>query len=396
MQREQNVSLESGVDWVKVRSDFPITERTAYLNSAGAGPVPRVVLEAATQFYQETLESGDHSWDAWLARREDARARIARLINAEPDEIGLTTNTSSGMNLIVDALEGRGDVVSCDLEFPVTTIPWLHRGVRVRFVNAVEGVLRTDDIESEMDEKTAIICLSHVQYSNGFRADLEEIGNNKGRHAFVVNASQSAGVFPIDVKRMKIDALCATGHKWMLAGYGSGFVYLSRELLAQTRPRAISWLSVEDPFAMRNDNWRARRDAAMRAETGCPHFAGIFALGAAARYLLELGAEQIEQRALAINRHLTESLQREGWQVLSPLNSEAWRSAETLVRANDPARVVKHLSRRGVAVTIKPQGFRAATHFFNDEADVARLIEALEEFEEDGSEKERDGKQTQV
>ena len=202
----------------------------------------------------------------------------------------------------------------------------------------------------------------------------------KGGRAFVVNASQSAGVMPIDVKRMNADALCATGHKWMLAGYGSGFVYLSRALLERTRPRAVSWMSVEDPFAMRNDSYRLRGDAAARAETGCPHFAGIFALGEAARRLLELGPAAVEARALSLNRLLTESLTAEGWRVLSPLGDERSRSAETLVAAEDPRRAVRHLSRRGVAVTLKPEGFRVATHFFNDESDIEKLTAALREL----------------
>ena len=372
-------------DWAGVRAEFPVTETFAYLNSAGAGPVSRRTADTAAQFYRETLESGDRLWEHWLAQRERARADVARLINAEPDEIAFTTNTSAGMNLIVDALEGAGRVVSCDLEFPVTTIPWLHRGARLRLVEARGGVLRAEDVLAAAGAERSVICLSHVQYSNGLRAPIEEVGAQKGRHLFVVNASQSAGVFPIDVKRMKIDALCSTGHKWMLAGYGSGFVYLSRELLAQTRPRAVSWLSVEDPFAMRNDSYHLRTDAAARAETGCPHFAGIFALGESTRHLLELGVERVERRALELNRHLTESLKASGHEVLSPLGDERWRSAETLVRAADPTRTVKHLARQRVAVTIKPEGFRAATHYFNDNSDITRLVAALEEM--------RDGKE---
>jgi cysteine desulfurase/selenocysteine lyase len=90
--------------------------------------------------------------------------------------------------------------------------------------------------------------MSYVQFSNGFRCDLEELASIKGGHALVINASQAAGVFEIDVKRMKIDALCSTGHKWMLSGYGSGFVYISKELQAAARQRTIGWLSVQDPY----------------------------------------------------------------------------------------------------------------------------------------------------
>ena len=371
----------AAVDWERARAEFPVVENYAYLNSAGAGPVARGTSEAAADFYRETQESGDRLWEAWLARRERAREAVARLINAEPDEIAFTTNTSSGMNLIVDALESRGPVVSCALEFPVTTIPWMHRGVRVKMLEAPGGVLNAEDVSaSARAEGAGVICLSHVQYSNGARTPVEEVGTVKGDCRLVVNASQSAGVFPVDVKRMKIDALCATGHKWMLAGYGSGFVYISRELLSETRPRAVSWMSVEDPFAMRNDAYVLRRDAAARSETGCPHFAGIFALGEAARSLLELGAENVERRALALNRLMTEKLNEAGWKVLSPLADERARSAETLVAAEDPRATVRHLSRRGVAVTVKPEGFRAATHFFNDDSDITRLVAALAEL----------------
>jgi cysteine desulfurase/selenocysteine lyase len=375
---EEVVKTEDETDWAGVRATFPATETYAYLNSAGAGPVSRRVAEAAARLYRETLESGDRLWEVWLARREEARAAVARLINAEPDEIGFTTNASSGMNLIVDALEGAREVVSCELEFPVSTIPWMHRGANVSLFKATDGVVRAEDLLASSGEDS-VVCVSHVQYSNGLRMPVEEIGANKGRRTFVVNASQSAGVLPIDVKRMKIDALCSNGHKWMLAGYGAGFVYISRELLERSRPRAISWMSGEDPFAMRNDSYDVRRDAAARAEIGCPHFANIFALGEAARQILEIGADNVERRALAINRHLTESLSAAGWKVLSPLDDEASRSAETLVEAEDPRATFRHLTRNNVAVSIKPEGFRAATHFFNDESDIARLVAALED-----------------
>lgn len=368
------------LDWESVRRDFPVLEQTTYLNSAGAGPVVRPAFDAATNFYREMMEEGDARWDEWLERRQVVRRRIAAFINAEPDEIALTTNTSSGMNIIVDALEGQGDVISCELEFPVSTITWLHRGIGVNLIKAVEGKLRLEDVRRAMNERTAIICLSHVQYSNGLRTNLEELGSIKNNHVLVVNASQSAGAFEIDVKRMQIDALCTTGHKWLLSGYGSGFVYLSRKLLAETRARAIGWLSDEEPFEMSNRNFHPRHDAAARTEWGCPHFAGIFALGAAVDYLSKLGAGNIEQRVLSLNRHLTERLSEEGWRVLSPLKHESMRSGETLVAADRPKRVVAHLARHNIAVTEKPQGIRIATHFFNDEADIERLLEALNEI----------------
>jgi selenocysteine lyase/cysteine desulfurase len=370
------------IDWAEIRKQFPVTNRLAYLNSAAAGPVSIAAHAAATDYYQKMLTDGDVYWNRWLAEREATRARLAKFINAEPDEIAFTTNTSSGMNLIVDALEERGEVISSELEFPVTTLPWMHRRIPVHLLPPVEGEVRIQSIRDAMTNNTGIVALSHVQFSNGFRVDLNELGRNKGDHMLVVNASQSAGAFEIDVKRMQIDALCATGHKWMLAGYGSGFVYLSRNLLRQTRSRGLSWLSVEDPFEMRNAELRPRHDAAARIELGCPHFAGIFALGASVKLITEIGIENIQERILDLNQKLTGRLAENNWRVLSPLANETPRSGETLIQVNQPAEVVRALFRRGVIVTEKPEGVRAATHFFNDESDIERLVSGLNEIRE--------------
>src|SRR6476659_11397981 len=292
-------------EWSSIRKQFPVTEHSVYLNTAAAGPLAVSTQQAANEYYQLMMNDGDVHWDDWLARREAIRAQVASFINAEADEIGFTTNTSSGMNLIVDALEHHGEVISNDLEFPVTIITWMHRRIPVHIVKSVDGVVTTDTFRRARDIRSGIISISYVQYSNGLRVNLHELGENKGEHALVVNASQAAGVFQIDVKQMKIDALCSTGHKWMLSGYGSGFVYISRELLARSRPHAIGWLSVQDPYGDSNNEVHLRHDASARTELGCPHFAGMFALGASIEMMQSIGIKNIEERALSLNRRLT-------------------------------------------------------------------------------------------
>ena len=364
-------------NWTEIRNQFPVTSNSVYLNTAAAGPLATSTQQAAIEYYTLMMNDGDIHWDKWLAKREDVRAQVARFINAEPDEIGFTINTSSGMNLIVDALETHGEVVSNDLEFPVTITPWMHRRIPVHIVKSVAGVVNAEALKSAMDVRTGIISISYVQYSNGFRSNLEELAEIKGQHALVVNASQAAGTFEIDVKRMKVAALCATGHKWMLSGYGSGFVYISRELQERSKPREIGWLSVQDPYNMRNDEVHLRPDASARAELGCPNFAGIFALGVSVQMMQTIGIREIQDRALEVNRYLTKRLTEAGWKVLSPLGDESYRSAETLVRAENPAELVSSLAAKKILVTEKPQGIRVATDFFNNEDDVETLIEAL-------------------
>ncbi len=100
---------------------------------------PRPVREAVTAFYRELEEGGDRHWDAWIEKREAVRRKVARFVGAEPDEIAFVPNTSTGINLIADLLEGDGPVLSDELEFPTVTLPWIHRGVLVRFVAGGRG-----------------------------------------------------------------------------------------------------------------------------------------------------------------------------------------------------------------------------------------------------------------
>jgi selenocysteine lyase/cysteine desulfurase len=111
---------------------------------------------------------------------------------------------------------------------------------------------------------------------------------------------------------------------------------------------------------------------------GCPAFAEIFALGAALDYLTGIGIEAIAGRVLELNMYLTQRLQREGFQVLSPGGDH--RSGETLVEVPDPRRAFRFLRDRAILVTRRAQGLRISTHFYNNEADIDACVGALAEY----------------
>jgi selenocysteine lyase/cysteine desulfurase len=216
-----------------------------------------------------------------------------------------------------------------------------------------------------------------VQFSNGCRQDLNAFGAIKGPRQLVVCGSQAVGAFGVDVKASGIDALASSGHKWLCAGYGAGFLYVSRALLDGHPPRSIGWLSVRDPFRFDNARYELLPDA-LRYELGCPSFAGIFALGAAVDYLSGLGIPAITARVLALNTMLTDGLAREGFSVLSPGGEH--RSGQTLVEVEDPPQAAAYLKDRGILVTEKAQGLRISTHFYNSEADVEVCVRSLVEY----------------
>jgi cysteine desulfurase/selenocysteine lyase len=195
--------------WDEVRSDFPGLEGKCYLNAAAASLTPRPVREAVLAFYREQETGGDALWETWLERREGVRAKVARFIGAEPDEIAFVANTSAGINLIADLIEKDGPVLAHEGEFPSVTLPFIHRGVPVRFVNAAEGVLRLESFAAGQAPHAATLARSHVQFSNGCRQDLDAFGAGKASRHFVVCGSQSLGAFPVDVRGSRIDALAS-------------------------------------------------------------------------------------------------------------------------------------------------------------------------------------------
>jgi cysteine desulfurase/selenocysteine lyase len=366
--------------WEDVRGDFPGTGGgRVFLNAAATSLTPRPVREAVASFYRELEDGGDRYWGEWMERRDAARRRVARFVGADPSEIAFVPNTSTGMNLIADLLDHDGPVLSDELEFPAVTLPWIHRDVRVRFVPAVEGVLRLESFAEGEAPRSATIAISHVQYSNGCRQDLDAFGRIKGKRHLVVSASQSLGAFPVDVRASRIDALATAGHKWLCAGYGAGFCYIRRELIESRPARAIGWMSGPRPFDF--DNRRAEAvPTNARTEVGCPAFGQIFALGAAVEYLAGIGVDRIAQRVLYLNECLTEGLERESFEVLSPGGPH--RSGETLVRLPEPYRSHEFLRDRKIQVTPKPEGLRISTHFYNDERDVETCVDALVEYRE--------------
>jgi cysteine desulfurase/selenocysteine lyase len=270
-------------------------------------------------------------------------------------------------------------VLTDEIEFPAVTLPWIHRGIAVHMLPTADGIVRLEPFEKSEAPRAATIAVSHVQFSNGCRLDLPALGALKAHRFLVVSGSQSVGAFPINVKACGVDALATAGHKWLCAGFGAGFVYISRSIVERFPPRAIGWMSVLDPFAFDNRRYELL-PANARTELGCPPFGPIFALGAAVDFIHGIGMEAIATRVLELNMYLTSRLQDADVEILSP--SDPYRSGETLCGVPEPARAAAFLRERNVIVTAKKDGLRISTHFFNNEEDIDRCVGALVAYRE--------------
>jgi cysteine desulfurase/selenocysteine lyase len=367
-------------DFRKLRAAFPALKRHTYVNAAAASPLPRPVFDAANELATSMMQDGDLHFDAWLAAREKTRAGVAKLLNASAREVGFTSGTSNSMNLIAQMIweSGGRRVVTLASEFPASTLPFLHRRFEVRFVEPRGGVYRIEDIAEAVDGHTSALVVSHVQYGSGFALDLDQLGAlAQARHCrFVVNATQSVGARPIDVRASRIDFLAAVGHKWLCAGYGAGLFYARESLLHELRLPVAGWTSVLRPELMENRRLELRREASA-VEVGCPAFDAIVRLGAAVELLSAPGTARIHEYILELTEELRDGLREIGIEPVTP-DDPTSRSGITAFVTPDPAGFVKALEKRKIQASARQGAVRIALHAYNDSKDVQRVLEAVE------------------
>lgn len=399
-------------NWDKLRDDFTITKKYTYLANAAIAPIPVPVYNKVSEFHSELLNHGETSWNQWIARTDETRDLCAKFIGANSrDEIALTHSTSEGMNIVAHMLSDKGAVLSNELEFPSSNLPWLNKNAdSVKFVKARDGnKILIEDI-SEMidkDEERSIgsginnndknnknnnkrirtVVTSHVQYSTGFRQDLETLSKlikKQNGLYFVVNSTQSLGALYFNVKDFGVDFMVSNGHKWMLSSFGIGILYVKKKHLQDPKNFKPPFFSQSGQKIRESFNINMKLDASSTAtkfEIGTPPFANIIALNTAIKYISKIGINQIERRILSITDYLINKLQDLNIEILSPIEERKFRSGIVVFKPNKrkkPANIVAELQKRErIIISARGKGIRVSPHFYNNEEDIDKLVTAL-------------------
>ena len=368
------------VDWNKVRDEFPVCKKYVYLNPAGGSPVSQSAADEGKRFYDEMLEFGDTYWETWLERTEATRLALAEFIGADREEIGFTTNTSHGMNLVAQFLKDKGPILTMRDEFPSTTFPWLNQKTEIKFVEPTNNGYSIDAIKKALTPDVKVLVTSYVQYCTGFRQDLETLGKfcKENNLIFVVNATQALGIFPVDVKKCHIDFLMFTGLKWATAGYGIGGLYVNKKWLTPDSFPFAGWRSAVSPEKMDNACMELKNEASV-IESGCPHFPNIFALGGALAMFNRIGAQNVTKRVLSLNHLIEEKLSELGIEVIAQ-KEDKHRSGILIAKIPNPKEVVGKLSKKNIIVSARGEGVRISNSIFNNKADIEKLINELNEI----------------
>ncbi len=368
----------------ELRARFPITRRYNFQDHAGIAPLSAPAAEALTAYAREATEAAYLNPNYFRAI-DHVRQAVARLINADPDEVTFVKNTCEGLNYVANGIQWvTGDnVVSNTMEFPANVYPWMnleHRGVELRRVPEEDGRVPFDRLAAAIDRRTRLVAVSAVQWGNGFRMDLTRLGElcqDKGV-LLCVDAIQALGVHPVDVRRMNIDFLAADGHKWLCAPEGAGIFYCRRELLGHLRPSEPGYLCMKHDW----DGPERKldyRDDARRFDSGSYNIGGIRALGAAVNLLLEIGLDEVQWRVKQLTDQLVEGLQRKHWKVYSPRTPSEWSGIVSFASdKHDLVALQRHLREEFKIVVARRLGrLRASPHCYNSAEEIEQLIDAL-------------------
>ena len=360
------------LDVAHIREAFPYLAQRVYLNTASVGLSWAGAGAAAAEFYRVKTE-GTGGMAAWTERAEETRRDLAGLLRIPAPGIQFVGSTTEALNLIALSMPlGRGDrIVVTEDEFPSVMLPWMSlqkRGIELIRVPVVREIERTQVLCEAVTDRTRVVAVSHVHWRTGTRVDLELLSAAcRARDCrLIVDGVQAVGAVPVDASG--VDAYCASVFKWLLSGFGLGFVALSEQLAEDLTPIARGY-------------WNEPPSRSIRY--GHINYPGIYVLHATLAYLKGIGWRRIEERVHSLASRAIASLRKRGLDVLTP---ERAHGGIVSVRHPLAATWVRSLGDKGILVEDADPIVRASAHFYNTEAEVDRFVEELvTQYERDSS-----------
>jgi cysteine desulfurase / selenocysteine lyase len=367
-------------------TEFPWTTDTIYLNHASIGPLPERTRRVLDRFNLGRAAPHTLSDRELFAMLAETRRKVAQLIGATAEEIGLTVNTGFGIAMAARALPlAPGEIVLVsDKEFPANVYPWLRlkdRGVTMELVPTTPEGWPDEArlLERLRDPRVRVLAVSLVQFSSGYLADIDRLSAaTRETGAFlVVDAIQGVGHLPVDLSRTEVDVLACGGQKWLLSPWGSGFVYVRRGLIRELDPAITGWLAFEGTDDLTH---LTRYDETLRADARrfelmtLPYqdFAGF---NASLELLHSIGVERIRDHLAELHQPVLDWADRSGARITSPRGAR--RSGILCVAPPNAREVHRRLKAGRIICSLREGAIRLSPHCYNTVAEMERVAHAL-------------------
>lgn len=375
-----------------LRQGIPLLETTIPMNHCSQAPQTRATRAAADRFL-ESWDGDGMDWDAWMAEVEAARAAFARLIGADSDEVAVFSSVSHATAAVASCLDllqehtGRAVVALTEAEFPTVAHVWKARearGTPLRWipVDRDAGRVGEDAVAAALDGDVLLLSAAHGYYQTGATLDLETVVA-AARAAGVltyVDAYQSLGTRPLDVRETGVDMLASGALKFLLGTAGIAFLYVRRELAERLEPAVTGWFGRPDPFAF--DPLKGRpldwADGARRFDGGTPPVLPAYIARAGMELLLDAGLDAVGARTRHLAERLIEGGRDRGLELMGPADP-ARRTPTVAFRVDDAHAVETAMRDRGVLPSARGPAIRLAPHYHSTEEDVERALDVLAE-----------------
>jgi selenocysteine lyase/cysteine desulfurase len=395
------------LDLLRLRADTPGANDVIHLNNAGASLMPQIVLDTVVRHLEhEAYLGGYEAAGAAAAELERVYESVARLLNAQPDEIAIVENATRAWDMAFYSLPlSGGDIVLTSVtEYAGNYIPYLQlqqrRGIRVEVIpNDHEGQISIEALRKRLgDPRVKLISLPAIATNGGPVQPVEAIGAaaRDTDTLFLLDACQAAGHLPLDVQRIGCHMLTATSRKYLRGPRGVGFLFIERDLCRRLEP---SFLDLHAATLRTRDCFEMRADA-RRFESWECNVAAKLGMGAAIDYALALGVPSIWARIQTLAASLREQLSdidgvtvrdigavRSGIVTFTLEHCEsAWimeRLAQQHRRIN-----VSCSTFRSTMLDMQARGLRdvvrASVHAYNSDEEIAAFVQAVKTISERG------------
>lgn len=377
--------------FTKIREEqYPLTAKCAYFDTATTGLYSTRTRDVMINFIETRYQEGmdiEEFLNTWKYA-ESLRNTVAKVINADSDEIFFSNSGSDMLNVFSSGIELRehANVVTTAMSFPSTPYTWFNRVGKenVKIAQPENGQVSVKELLSLVDENTAVISLCLVENNTGFYHDIKTIGEFCEAHGIylVVDITQCVCALNIDVKKNHIDFLVATGYKWISGPFGIAFGFVSRRILDKIRPTYVGWTGNKD----RHNHSRYTldlSDGANRFETGSLNWIGLKGIEQSMQIYLELGKEDVEAYILRLTDYLYEKIDGlRDVNLLAHMPPENRSGISIITFPKEWALNDLILEANGIrAHVLTDTTIRISIHYYNNKEDIDKLVVFLESMQ---------------
>lgn len=374
----------------KERDKFRILDKKTYFLSASTAAIPDYIFYAVKEEQERRFyEGGNSIWNNMntLEMIDWSKKEIAKMISAKAENITFGDNSSRMLNIFANGISlKKGDnIIISEDSFISNKYIWQLKenvGVNIKYIKTNTGYFDKNSVINLIDEKTKVVSICYCESCNGFKVNLKEIGEvcKEKKIYLCVDAVQAMGNIPIDVNEMNISFLVGNDYKWMFGFGGTGFAYISDNLLNKIEQYSVGWMSDKERFNTSKKRLELRSDAS-RFEIGLPNTTGIYTMGLAAERYNSLGKLDIDMYIREIKMYLISRLEENRYIKLKyNFGIDFTGGIFYLIPKEKIYELYEFLEKKNILLELSEDSLRISIHYFNNKKDIDILLEAVDEF----------------